>query len=236
MTTELADGIWQLTPLPGVNTWAIRDDDGVTLVDAAMRQSVPRLVRQLRGLGIERGDVRRILLTHGHIDHLGGVAPLRRTGVDATVQAGEADLPYVRTGTPPESDESTRSGRLFNRLPWWLSPPDPEGVDDATAVPEHEVLPIGGGLIPVPTPGHTPGHTAFHLPAHGLVLGGDVVFNVFRLIPSPAFVCSSVPANRSSIATVAGLEPRTLALAHGAPVTDDVAGRLMQLVADAEEG
>lgn len=230
MTIELADGVWQLTPAPGINTWVIRDGDEVTLVDAAMKETVPRLVRQLRALGIRRGEVRRILLTHGHVDHLGGVAPLRRTGVDATVQAGEPDLPYVRTGTPPESDESTRGGRAFNRLPWWFSPPDPEGVDDATAFTDHEPLPIGGGLVPVPTPGHTPGHTAFHLPAHDLVLGGDVVFNVWKLIPSPAFICSSVPASRDSIATVADLAPRTLALAHGSPLTDDVAGRLHELL------
>ncbi len=232
MTIEVADGIWQLTPTPFVNTWVIRDEAGVTLVDTGLAGGVGRLRRQLRAVGVREDEVRSILLTHSHPDHAGGVAPLLRAGVDAGVQVGEADVDAVRTGTQPRSDDDTRSGRVYNRLPSWLTFGEPDPVPTAVAVPPATELPIGGGLVAVPTPGHTPGHTAFHLPAHRLVLAGDVLFNVFRLRPAPALTCWNVPLNHDSVAVLADLDVDTVLLAHGGPVDDDPRGRLRQLLAD----
>jgi glyoxylase-like metal-dependent hydrolase (beta-lactamase superfamily II) len=85
----------------------------------------------------------------------------------------------------------------------------------------------------VATPGHTAGHVAFHLTARDVIVGGDVVFNVFRLRPSPAFLCWRTAPNLASVARLAELGAGTLALAHGGPVTEDASARLAQLVADA---
>lgn len=232
MTVELAEGVWQLTPTPGINCWVIRDGDEATLVDTGLSSGATNLVRLLRALGIARPDVRRILLTHSHPDHAGAVAPLLRTRVRAEVLAGEADVEAIRTGVQPDSDPSTVSGRLFNALPRWARFRAPAGVPETEALVVGEALPVGGGLVPIATPGHTPGHVAFSLPQHGLVLGGDVVFNYFRLRPAPAMTCWRVDVNRDSVLRLADLAPRTLALAHGDPVDDDPAGRLRELVAD----
>lgn len=117
MAVELADGVWQLTPSPGINSWVVREGDEATLVDTGLSSSAANLVRQLRGLGVRRRDVRRVLLTHSHADHMGAVAPLLRTGVLADVLAGGADVEAVRTGVQPDSDPSTLTGRMFNLLP-----------------------------------------------------------------------------------------------------------------------
>lgn len=228
---ELADGVHQIAVQPGINCWALVDEPGVTLVDAGLQR--PGLLRALGRLGIAPTDVTRVLLTHGHPDHVGGVARLRRAGGGAEVRVGTGDREIVTAGAPqPGGDPDTRAGRLRNRLPDppGFGPPPP--VPDARALEDGEVLDVGGGLVAVATPGHTPGHLAFHLPAHDLVLGGDALFNVFRLRPAPAWSCWRVPLNRASIGRLADLAPATLALAHGRPVTGDVAGRLRQLVAD----
>jgi glyoxylase-like metal-dependent hydrolase (beta-lactamase superfamily II) len=147
---------------------------------------------------------------------------------------GAGDLATVRGQAPqPDSDPSSRAGRLFNRLP----PPPAFGpyaaVPDATALRDGDELPVAGGIRVVATPGHSPGHVAFHLTAHDVVIGGDALFNLFSLRPAPGFMCSDIPANRRAIATLADLAPGRLALAHGSPVTDDVRGRLRQVLADA---
>lgn len=232
MTVELADGVWQLTPTPGINCWVIRDGDEATLVDTGLSSGAANLVRLLRQVGVRRDDVRRILLTHSHPDHVGAVAPLLRTRVVADVLAGESDVEAVRTGVQPDADPSTLTGRVLAALPRWSRLADADAVPEAEALPAGEELPVGGGLVPVATPGHTPGHLAFSLPRHGLVLGGDVVFNFFRLRPSPAFLCWRSDINRESVLRLAELAPRTLALAHGSVVDDDPAGRLRQLVTD----
>jgi glyoxylase-like metal-dependent hydrolase (beta-lactamase superfamily II) len=230
--TELGDGVHQVTVQPGINVWVLRDDEGVTLVDTGL--AAPGLDRALGRLGVRPRDVIGVLLTHGHPDHAGGLARLRRAGGAATVQVGAGDLATVRGEAPqPPSDPSSRAGRLFNRLPPppLFGPYDP--VPDAAALADGDRLDLAGGLRVVATPGHSPGHVAFHLPAHDLVIGGDAVFNLFKLRPAPGFMCSDVPMNRRAVATLADLAPGTLALAHGSALFDDVAGRLRQLLADA---
>jgi glyoxylase-like metal-dependent hydrolase (beta-lactamase superfamily II) len=216
---------------PGVNIWVLRGAEGVTLVDAGL--AAPGLERALGWLGLGLRDVVAVLLTHGHPDHAGGLARLRRAGGAGNVRVGAGDLATVRGEAPqPTSDPSIRAGRVFNRLP----PPPGFGpyppVPDATPLADGDELDLAGGVRVVATPGHSPGHVAFHLPAQDVVLGGDAVFNVFRLRPSPAFLCADVPRNHRSIGTLADLEPGTLALAHGSALDDDPAGRLRQLLAD----
>lgn len=229
---EVADGVHQLAVMPGINCWVLRDELGVTLIDAGLARK--GLIPKLGRLGIAPGDVTRVLLTHGHPDHAGGIAGLVRAGASPSIEVGEGDLAIVRgEQDQPASDPTTRAGRLVNRLP----PPGSFGVPvrhpDATALQPGDILPGAGGIEVVATPGHTPGHVAFHLTAHDLVIGGDVLFNLFSLKPSPAFLCWRIAPNHTSIARIADLAPQTLALAHGRAVTDDVAGRLRQVAADA---
>ena len=226
---ELADGVHQLTVQTGINVVVLRDDDGVTLVDTGLDR--PGLTTRLARLGIAPGEVTRVLLTHAHPDHTGGVRRLRLGGSPAAVAIGADDLDVSRGLAEPPRPEHP-GGRLFSRLPvpgaWARTP----AIPDATALEDGQRLPVAGGLEVVATPGHTVGHVAFHLPARDVVIGGDVVFNVFSLRPSPAFLCWRTAPNLASVGRLADLGAGTLALAHGRPVTDDVAGRLSQLIAD----
>jgi glyoxylase-like metal-dependent hydrolase (beta-lactamase superfamily II) len=218
---QVADGVWQVETLPYVNVWVVADDDsGVTLVDASVAGLHRRVVGALGRLGLDRVD--RLLLTHCHSDHAGGAAELVERFRIGDVFAGAADVPHVASGEMPAADPSTLGGRVFGRLAPGVTP-----VPPVRAVPDR--LDVAGGLLAVATPGHSPGHTAYHLPAHGIVIGGDAVFNVFRLRPSFRAFCSDVGRSHESMLTLADLAPRTLLLAHGTPVTDDVAGRLREL-------
>ncbi len=224
MAIEIADGVVQLSPAPLLNVVAVRGAGGWTLVDAGIDRTGQRLVEQLRGLGIGHGDLERIVLTHGHLDHAGGVARVRDAFGVGEVVVGGGDLPHVRVGANPPGGVPDQLARLPGDLVGYPAVPEAVATDEAV------VLGYDRRLVPVPTPGHTPGHTAFHLPEDDLVLGGDTLFNVFSLRPAPGFVCSDAPRNRASIATLAGLGATTLQLAHGSPVTDDAAGRLRELV------
>jgi len=226
---EIATGVHQLTVQTGVNVVVLRDEHGITLVDTGLDR--PGLTARLARLGIAPGEVTRILLTHAHPDHAGGVARLRRAGASAPASFGADDLEVGRGSTHPPPPELL-TARLLSRLPkpgaWGRT----SAVPDATALEDGQHLDIAGGLEVIATPGHTPGHVAFHLPAHDVVIGGDVVFNVFRLRPSPAFLCWRTAPNLTSVARLAAIGAGTLALAHGAPVIEDASGHLAQLIAD----
>lgn len=223
MPIEVADGVFQLAPLPYVNVVALRGGNGWTVVDAAVAPVAQRLVRELATLGIRTGDVERIVLTHGHLDHAGGAERVRAAFAAREVLVGGADLDDVRAG----SNASGGRGSLVERSP--LPSPGYPGVPSAQPIGDVLALDDDRALVPVPTPGHTEGHVSFHLPDSGVVLGGDTVFNVFRLRPSPAFLCSDAPRNLASVLALAELHPSVLLLAHGTPVRGDVHGRLREL-------
>jgi glyoxylase-like metal-dependent hydrolase (beta-lactamase superfamily II) len=60
-------------------------DDGVTVVDPGAARGIPRLVEGIRALGVDPGDIRRVVVTHVHLDHAGGVGTLVRDLPRATV-------------------------------------------------------------------------------------------------------------------------------------------------------
>ncbi|HEY0700411.1 MAG TPA: MBL fold metallo-hydrolase, partial [Micromonospora sp.] len=75
--TELAPGVFRIPTTIGdyVNVFAFRDDDGqVTLVDCGYWNAPKKIVAALRFIGSDPSDVTRILLTHAHGDHAGGLA------------------------------------------------------------------------------------------------------------------------------------------------------------------
>jgi glyoxylase-like metal-dependent hydrolase (beta-lactamase superfamily II) len=172
-------GGWSDTTLP-VNAFVIEHRDGLCLFDtgqtalAARAGHLPRwhpflrlarfeLTRddeaaaQIHRLGYVPGDVRWVVLSHLHTDHVGGLAAFRRAEV--VVSRTE----WQRAGG--------LRGRLLGYLPQhWPQDLTPRLVDfDGDAVGpfgrSHD-LAGDGSLVLVPTPGHTPGHLSLLVRGH----------------------------------------------------------------------
>ena len=207
---ELARGVWRVPTVrgPWLNCFVLGHDDGsVTLVDTGMSWGPKRVLAALDHLGRRPADVRRIVLTHAHIDHAGGAAELvRRTG--AAVAVHRDDVPYAGQGIPPRSDTATRGGRLMARLPRARFP----------AVPVSETLLDGqvvDGLRVVATPGHTPGHISLLHEPTGVLVVGDALMNWGRPRISPGALCSDAALCRDTVVRLAELEPEVVAFCHG---------------------
>jgi glyoxylase-like metal-dependent hydrolase (beta-lactamase superfamily II) len=110
------------------------------------------------------GKVRYLLATHGHLDHVGAVVPVREA-LKAPFAIHGGDVPFLRA--LPEH------GRMFGML--GLRTPS---VDIDLA--EVEELPFGSGAIRVVhTPGHTPGGSTFFFGEGGKKgLFGDSLFHL----------------------------------------------------------
>ncbi|TCP34890.1 metallo-beta-lactamase class B [Sphingomonas sp. BK235] len=131
----------------GLGAYLIRTSAGAILVDATMAENVPAIERNIRSLGVKLSDVKYILVSHAHFDHVGGLERMRRdTG--ARVLAGRGDVAALRAGTPPGE---TNYGVVRFAPVAQVSP-----VDDGQRVT------LGGvTLRAVATPGHTPGCTSW---------------------------------------------------------------------------
>jgi glyoxylase-like metal-dependent hydrolase (beta-lactamase superfamily II) len=213
---ELAKGIWRIPTVPFdlVNSFLLADDDGsLTLVDAGLKRAEKKVLAALAALGKAPQDVQRIVLTHAHPDHAGGLAGAKRA-TGATVLAHDRDAVYLQSGKPPHLDRSRLSGRVMTRMRGTFGK-----VDVGETFQDGELLPIGGGLRVVHTPGHSPGHVSLlHEPTRVLITG-DALFNVRGLRYSPATFCTDIRLSRETADRLGDLEYDVAAFTHGAHVS-----------------
>jgi glyoxylase-like metal-dependent hydrolase (beta-lactamase superfamily II) len=215
---QLADRVWRipLAPADLLNAFLLEGDDGtLTLVDAGVRGSSRTVLAALAGLGRRPEDLTHLLLSHAHSDHTGGAAAVQRA-TGSQVRTHEAEAADVRAGRMPASDPSTLGGRLVARTPHALKGYRRLEVDATFA--DGDVLPLGGDVLVVHTPGHTPGHCSFLHRRSGVLLASDAIFNVRGLRWPLKGTCTDVRSTRTSARRLAELDFEVAAFAHGPEV------------------
>jgi metallo-beta-lactamase class B len=119
------------------------------LIDGALPQSAPLIVRHIEQLGFKIKDVKIILNSHVHYDHVGGLAELQKMS-GAKVIASDVAAPFLRSGVVDSTDPQ------FGHLP-----PFP-GVSNVEALGERKAVQLGSlQLNVIHTPGHTRGGTSW---------------------------------------------------------------------------
>lgn len=78
------------------NAYLISGDEPM-LIDCGGSEGYPALARNLRHLGYEPQDVKKVLATHGHWDHLSAMARMRGES-EAALYIHAADREQVETG------------------------------------------------------------------------------------------------------------------------------------------
>jgi glyoxylase-like metal-dependent hydrolase (beta-lactamase superfamily II) len=233
------DGMLEIDAAPGIhriqddntNWYIVEDETGLTVVDAGVPRSWDSLHEALARIGRAPQDIRALVLTHGHFDHV-GFAERARSELGIPVHVHENDVPLTRH--PWRYDRERPRALYFatqvQALPnvarfvrdraFWPSP-----VQEVLRYGDSGTLPVPGAPRIVPTPGHTLGHCALHFPDRDAVVAGDCLVTLDpytnrtgpRLVARAATVDSE--RNRTTLEALAATEARYVLTGHG-PVWD----------------
>ena len=196
----------------------------LALVDAGFPGKASLVLDAIRQLGRAPRDLRHLIFTHGHPDHIGSAAAIvRETG--ATTYMHAADVSLAETGGPfrPMDPAPGLLPRTAYRFVWHPEERmEPFGVDHHIA--DGQTLPIAGGLKVIHTPGHCAGHVSLLWQGERLLIAGDVGMNMFRLSDPVGF--EDIEEGRRSQRKLAGLRFDAAAFGHGGVIRSGASERI----------
>jgi glyoxylase-like metal-dependent hydrolase (beta-lactamase superfamily II) len=212
------------------NVYLILESDGVTVIDTGMPGRGRAVIAYLGKLGRSVHDLRSILLTHQHVDHIGNAASfLALSG--AQITAHPQDALAIEGKAPRELPNSALMSSFMKVL--FVRRLKPVKVDNQ--VTAGQILPVlsgEGGLQVIETPGHTTGHISFYLPGRKLLFAGDAYqHSNGKLVPSPRVYNHDTPEALRSMAILTDYEIEASLPGHGAPILADAGARLGEAVA-----
>ncbi|MGA9838856.1 MAG: MBL fold metallo-hydrolase [Thermoplasmata archaeon] len=209
----ISDGVGRI---PGfVNSYTLREGEEIYLIDTGIARKAKPIVKAFQSADVRIGQVRKILLTHYHIDHSGGAAYLLEN-THAPVSCHAEDAPFVDGRVRPPLPLLMR---LFVRI-------HPAPV--ATVLTDGDRV---GPLVVVHAPGHTAGEVAFYHPGRKILFSGDAVTERkgHLTLPAPRFAANLGQAVQS-LARLRALDVELLLPGHGVPVTRNASALLDDLI------
>ena len=191
----------------GISSILITGSQGHVLIDGGTEQGADLIAENIAALGFRMTDIRFILISHEHHDHVGGLARLQQLS-GATVVTSAAAKTVLESGQPSRDDPQFGSVKAF--------PP----VRIERVIADGQALLVGDiYMTPMTTPGHTAGATSWRWEAcAGAVCRTIVYADSLSPISSDAYRFSVHPAAlaayRASLAKIAASRCEILLTPH----------------------
>jgi glyoxylase-like metal-dependent hydrolase (beta-lactamase superfamily II) len=216
------------------NVYLLESSQGLTLVDSGVVSDADQIVDQIQAAGHASSELRSIVLTHAHADHIGSAAELvKRSG--AKVMAHQIDAPYIeKTSAMPAASLSQRVMLWLGEKLLFRTPPCKVDV----LLDDGDLIDGTNGFRVIHTPGHTPGSISLYQPERRILLCGDALFNANPITGKPGLrlpIRMFTVDNRQALETVrnlARLEVEVLCCGHGKPITENAGEAIRSLLRD----
>lgn len=223
------NNLYQLSYLGFVNCYLVREADGFTLVDAAVKGCGRAIVRAAHTLD---QPIVRLLFTHAHVDHVGALDELHALVPDAEVLISARDARFLAGDM--SLDPTERVDKLRGGFPTVTTRP-------TRTLTEGDRV---GSLQVIASPGHTPGHASFLDVRDRALIAGDAFQTLAAvavsgtwvpLFPLPAMSTWHKPTCLESARKLRTFAPTRMAVGHGRVLEQPLAAMDRAIAALARE-
>jgi len=191
----------------GISAILVTGDEGHVLIDAGTEKGAERIAANIRQLGFKLSDIKYLLMSHEHIDHVGGMARLQQlTG--ATLVASRPAEKVLNTGVPSTDDPQAGMHKPF------------PAASAGRVVKDGDAVRLGNLMLTaMTTPGHTPGALSWRWESCDGAVCRSMVYadslsavgrDDYRFSDHPAYLA----AYRASIAKIAASRCEILLTPH----------------------
>jgi glyoxylase-like metal-dependent hydrolase (beta-lactamase superfamily II) len=223
MGMELVISGVHIIPMGMANAYLIEGDDRLTLIDAGFPNKQVAVFESIRGLGRSPDQLKDLIFTHGHPDHIGSAAAIVR-GTGARTYMHPLDIPIAESGGPfrPMTPAPGLLRQVMCRL--FFHPDErlePVAIDQPLI--DGEILPIAGGIEVIHVPGHCAGQVALLWHPGRMLFAADVCMNLMGLADPVGF--ENLEEGRASQRKLASLSFDAAGFGHGKPIARDASAQ-----------
>jgi glyoxylase-like metal-dependent hydrolase (beta-lactamase superfamily II) len=186
-----------------------------------------RILRALEELGRSPSEIKHIVITHYHLDHVGGLPEIQEY-VSARTGVHLAEAPHIESEGPlPNPFQHPLLAKICEP---YLRRNDPGAARVDVILDDGDELPALGGMRVVHAPGHTAGSISLFFPNRGVLLVGDAMQYKFGrlMLPSRLFTQDMAQA-ADSVRKLAALDFETLCFSHFRPILTGADERVREL-------
>ncbi len=222
---KLTEGLYRLETTGFSNGYLIAEDPGLILVDTGPPGRVETIIQDIQQGGFSLRNLRHIVITHFHHDHVGNAAELSfATGAEVHIHEADADVVRGKTSVPPGK---SLLGRILSPL-----------LNMAFRYPAVESPNILGpesrDFLPyqvIHAPGHTPGSVCLFHPEKRVLICGDAINHRGGRLRPPHFLFTMDPDKAwESLKMLCTLDFTMLLPGHGPPILSRAVEQVRQIL------
>lgn len=231
---EILPGLWDVDEVGSmVHVYLWEWDGGVSLIDMGVPGNETKILDGVRRIGYQPSDIRRLIVTHADVDHVGSLKALKRiTHAPVACHTVEkALLEHPERRGPSSTPLGLLVRPIFALLRFApalrVEPVSPDEIYvDGDRLPE--------GFVIIHTPGHTPGHVSLLHPEKRFLIAGDALNTRTGPLsgPPPIFTPDMENAHRSiwKLWKKYGDAYDTIVFGHGDPIRENASAAVKGLV------
>ena len=228
---EITPDIHMLAGVGPAPIYLLASNEELTLIDTGLVIKMDQVIAGIEKTGYAVSDLKVIVLTHCHHDHVGCAAELSRLS-GAKIAAHRDEVPYItrEKKLPATSLLKRLIFWLFDRAALWVLDPKHKTHIEKVDLPlkEGDVIKALGGLQALHVPGHTPGSIALYHPIRQTLFCGDTLTNRNKIRCSPWHAPVDVAQARRSALKLAGYPVEMAYFGHGEPILEQAGTRIKE--------